>query len=104
MANEAKAKFPRKRWKRVIRWGAGAILLALVVAVAALFLAYWGSTNDCDRLAAVQGDTMKAIVYCDYGSPDVLKLVDIAKPVPNDDQLLIKVRGTSVNPYDWHFV
>ncbi|MDQ2825080.1 MAG: NAD(P)-dependent alcohol dehydrogenase [Verrucomicrobiota bacterium] len=47
---------------------------------------------------------MKAIVYCDFGPPDVLKLEDIEKPVPNDNQVLIKVRAASVNPYDWHFV
>jgi NADPH:quinone reductase-like Zn-dependent oxidoreductase len=104
MVNEAKAKFPRKRWKRVIRWGAGAILLALVVAVAALFVAYWRSSNDCDRNTAAPSNPMKAIVYCDYGSPDVLKLEDVEKPVPNDDQVLVKVRAASVNPYDWHFI
>ncbi|MFL6593937.1 MAG: NAD(P)-dependent alcohol dehydrogenase [Chthoniobacterales bacterium] len=47
---------------------------------------------------------MKAVVYCDYGTPDVLKVMDIAKPVPNDNQLLVKVRAASVNPYDWHFI
>ncbi len=47
---------------------------------------------------------MKAVVYTDYGSPDVLQIRDIKKPVPNDDQLLVKVRATSVNPYDWHFI
>jgi NADPH:quinone reductase-like Zn-dependent oxidoreductase len=43
-------------------------------------------------------------VYCDYGSPDVLRLETIAKPVPTDAQVLVKVRATSVNPYDWHFM
>jgi NADPH:quinone reductase-like Zn-dependent oxidoreductase len=47
---------------------------------------------------------MKAVVYTDYGSPDVLQIKDIKKPVPNDDQVLVKVRATSVNPYDWHFI
>jgi NADPH:quinone reductase-like Zn-dependent oxidoreductase len=47
---------------------------------------------------------MKAIVYCDFGSPDVLRFQDIEKPVPNDDQVLIKVRAASVNPFDWHFM
>jgi NADPH:quinone reductase-like Zn-dependent oxidoreductase len=45
---------------------------------------------------------MKAIVYHDYGSPDVLRLEEIEKPVPNDNQLLIRVRAASVNPLDWH--
>ena len=43
---------------------------------------------------------MKAIVHCEYGSPDVLKLEDVEKPVPNDDQLLVRVRAVSVNPLD----
>ncbi|HVS81997.1 MAG TPA: NAD(P)-dependent alcohol dehydrogenase, partial [Pyrinomonadaceae bacterium] len=47
---------------------------------------------------------MKAVVYTDYGPPDVLEIRDIKKPVPNDDQVLVKVRATSVNPYDWHFI
>jgi len=90
--------------KSILKWSSFAVLLALFVGIIALFIAYWRSTNDCERLTAAQGDTMKAIVYCDYGSADVLKLVDIAKPVPNDNQLLIKVRAASVNPYDWHFI
>ena len=47
---------------------------------------------------------MKAVVYTDYGSPDVLEIRDIKKPVPNDDQVLVKVRAASVNPLDWHFM
>ena len=46
---------------------------------------------------------MKAIVYCNYGVPN-LKLQEIEKPTPADDQLLIKVRAASVNPLDWHYV
>jgi len=47
---------------------------------------------------------MKAIVYREYGSPDVLRLEEIGKPVPDDNQLLIKVRAASVNPLDWHYM
>jgi NADPH:quinone reductase-like Zn-dependent oxidoreductase len=47
---------------------------------------------------------MKAIVYHDYGSPDVLKSEEIEKPVPKDDEVLIKVRAASANPLDWHFM
>jgi len=88
--------------KRILKWTAGAILLALVTA----FLVAWvTSSNACDnRGAAPLSHPMKAIVYCDYGSPDVLKLQDIEKPVPNDNELLIRVRAASVNPLDWHYV
>jgi NADPH:quinone reductase-like Zn-dependent oxidoreductase len=44
---------------------------------------------------------MKAIRYCEYGPPDaVLKLEDVAKPVPNDNQILVRVRAVSLRFYD----
>jgi len=43
---------------------------------------------------------MKAIVYHNYGPPDVVKLEDIEKPTAADDEVLIKVRAASVNPVD----
>jgi NADPH:quinone reductase-like Zn-dependent oxidoreductase len=45
--------------------------------------------------------TMKAIVYHKYGSPDVLKLEEVQKPTPSDDEVLIKVHAASVNSWDW---
>ena len=47
---------------------------------------------------------MKAIVYHDYGSPDVLKCEEIDKPTPGDSEVLIRVRAASVNPADWHYM
>jgi len=44
---------------------------------------------------------MKAIVYHTYGSPAVLKLEEVAKPTPKDDQVLIKIHAASVNSWDW---
>ena len=66
-------------------------------------IAYWTSTNNCELYSAVPTKPMKAIVYCDYGVPN-LKFQEIEKPTPEDDQLLVKVRAASVNPLDWHFV
>jgi len=40
---------------------------------------------------------MKAIVYTEYGGPDVLKLTEVAKPNPKADEVLIKIRAVSVN-------
>lgn len=47
---------------------------------------------------------MKAIVYHDYGSPDVLRCEEIEKPRPGDNEVLIKVRAASVNPFDWRLM
>ena len=85
--------------RRILKWSARVILLALVLAFLVGFIAYWKSTNDCDRKTALVSP-MKAIVYCEYGSPEVLKFEDVEKPVPNDDQVLIKVRAASLNFID----
>jgi NADPH:quinone reductase-like Zn-dependent oxidoreductase len=45
---------------------------------------------------------VKAFVLRSYGSPDVLDLTDVAEPVPADDEVLVRVLATSINPYDWH--
>src|SRR6266478_4815832 len=86
--------------RRALKWSVLVILLALFVWFQ---IAYWTSTNDCDRKTAAPSNPMKAMVYCDYGVSNV-KLEEVEKPVPNDDQVLVRVRATSVNPYDWHFI
>ena len=47
---------------------------------------------------------MKAIVYHNYGPPDVLELEEIDRPIPADNEILIKVLAASLNPLDWHFM
>jgi NADPH:quinone reductase-like Zn-dependent oxidoreductase len=47
---------------------------------------------------------MKAIVYSNYGSPDVLRCEDVEMPTPGDFEVLVRVRAASVNPYDLHFM
>ena len=44
---------------------------------------------------------MKAVVYTKYGSPDVLQLKEVKKPIPKDDEILIKVHAASINSWDW---
>jgi NADPH:quinone reductase-like Zn-dependent oxidoreductase len=88
--------------KRVLAWTAIAIPLALF---GAAFIAYWSSGNTCDDPnIAAPDNPMKAIVYCDYGTAEVLRLEDIEKPNPEDDQVLVRVRAAAVNPLDWHYM
>lgn len=89
----------RGKVKRIIKWSAGLIFLVLTIW---LFIAYWMSTNDFETRTASPAHPIKAILKSDYGVPDGLKFVNIEKPIPNDDQILVKVKGTSVNPLDGH--
>ena len=43
---------------------------------------------------------MKAIVYHKYGTPDALELTEVDKPIPKDDEVLIKVHAVSINDWD----
>jgi NADPH:quinone reductase-like Zn-dependent oxidoreductase len=47
---------------------------------------------------------MKAIVCIKYGSPDVLQLQEVAKPAPQDDEVLIKIHAASINARDWRMM
>src|SRR4030095_16150276 len=82
--------------KRILKWSTSVILAGLLLLT---FIAYWMSSNDCDQ-RPTPSHPMKAITHCEYGSPDVLKVEDVEKPVPTDNQLLVKVRAAPVNPLD----
>ena len=90
--------------KRILKWTGATILLALILSIFAGFIAYWRSTNECDRKTSVPSNPMKAIRYCEYGSPEVVKLEDVEKPVPTDNQVLIKVRAASLNALDAYMI
>ena len=83
--------------KRILKWTFAAIFLALLMWI---FIAYWASTNDCGGSIPSGAERMKAIRYCEYGSPDVLKIEEIEKPVPKEDELLVRVRAASLNFID----
>ncbi len=83
----------------------GGILIFLALAMSALALAL-SYTSACEAAPIVADDTetMKAIVYRCYGSTDVLEFVDVEKPAPADNEVLVKVQAASVNPLDWHYM
>lgn len=47
---------------------------------------------------------MKAIVNTQYGSPDVLRMLEVAKPTPKENEVLIKIHAVAVNAADWHLL
>ena len=85
---------------KLVKWTVAVILLVLV---GWLFIAYWTSTNDCNRNAAIPTNPMKAIFSCEYGV-DNLQLHDLEKPSPNDNEVLVRVRAASINPVDGHMI
>lgn len=46
---------------------------------------------------------MRAIVFTEYGSPDLLQLKEVPKPTPKEDEILVKVHASSINSWDWEF-
>ena len=47
---------------------------------------------------------MRAVVYSEYGGPEVLTVADVATPAPGPGEVLVKVHAAALNPVDWHFV
>ncbi|HEX9139226.1 MAG TPA: NAD(P)-dependent alcohol dehydrogenase [Steroidobacteraceae bacterium] len=78
-------------------------IVLVVVALVAAFAVY-ELTRPEPPLYRASGQFMKAAVYHDYGSPDVIRLEQIDKPLPGDDQVLIKVHAAALNPLDWHYM
>jgi NADPH:quinone reductase-like Zn-dependent oxidoreductase len=76
----------------------------LIVILIGVFAIYAWATGARQEPIETGEPHMKAVVYTDYGSPDVLEIRDVKKPVPNDDQVLVKVHAASLNPLDWHYM
>src|SRR3982750_717937 len=88
--------------RAILKWTGRLVLLVLIGCGIWLFIASWRSTNDCEKYSAAAADPMKAIVQCEYGTPDVLAVREIEKPKPDDTQILVRVRAASLNPLDGH--
>jgi len=81
------------------------IAIALTASLTALALVLSHNTACGPAPVVADGtETMKAVVYRCYGSPNVLEYVDVAKPTPADGEVLVKVVAASVNPLDWHYM
>ena len=80
-----------------------AIVLIVALSSAGLIVSHDSPCGPAEAVP-INAPRMKAIVYRCYGSPEVLKLEDIAKPTEADDRVLVKVHAASVNPLDWHYM
>jgi NADPH:quinone reductase-like Zn-dependent oxidoreductase len=88
--------------KRLFAWTVGVVIVG---GTAAFAVGWFTSTNRCytDPPVAPR-DPMKAVIRCDYGTAERLEIVNLEKPVPADDEVLVKVRAAAVNPLDWHYL
>jgi NADPH:quinone reductase-like Zn-dependent oxidoreductase len=81
----------------------GIIAIVLALAFASLALALSHNSRCGAAVPLPSGsEPMKRLVARCYGGPDVLAIEQVAKPVPADDQLLVKVHAAALNPLDWH--
>ena len=81
------------------------VLAILVVAVSglAIVLSYTSSCPSTPLDAGLQDSFRAAVSRC-YGSPDVIEIAELAKPVPQADEVLVRVKAASVNPLDYHYM
>jgi NADPH:quinone reductase-like Zn-dependent oxidoreductase len=81
------------------------ILAVFVAAIAALAIAL-SHSSACEPAPALADgtETMNAIVQRCYGTPEDLSFEKVAKPVPDSNQVLVRIVAAGVNPLDWHFV
>ena len=79
------------------------IFLGLAVLTLAVTISY---TSDCSPPAGVAAgsDSMKAVVSRCYGGPEALEYLDVAKPTPEANEVLVKVKAAAVNPLDYHYM
>jgi NADPH:quinone reductase-like Zn-dependent oxidoreductase len=93
---------PKKPKRPLLKRTSIRIVLALIVVVIAY--AVYQCTKPEPPLYRASGQFMKAAVRHEYGPPDVVRIEQIDKPLPEDNQVLIKVRAAAVNPLDWHYM
>jgi len=80
-------------------------ILVLVAAVAlAIAISHDSACPETAPALAAGVTPMKAARYHCYGGPEVVKVEDAAKPVPADDEVLVRVHAAGLNPLDWHYM
>jgi len=84
---------------------AGGFLVVVMLAMTVLGIVI-SHNSACGPAPELSGDAtlMKAVVGRCYGSADVLEFEDIEKPIPADNEVLVKVKAAGVNPLDWHYM
>jgi NADPH:quinone reductase-like Zn-dependent oxidoreductase len=83
--------------------GFAGALIAIAVVASVVILSH-DSACPAAVSAVRNGEVMKAIVFRCYGAPDVLSYEDVPKPVPSDNEVLVRVRAAAINPLEWHFM
>ena len=76
-------------------------VLAVVVVAGALVLSYNAPCGEMEPPPAGAA-RMQAVVQLCYGSADALRTVDVAKPTPAENEVLVRIRAASINPSNWH--
>lgn len=79
-----------------------ALALAAVAVAAGLFVASYNSPCGAAEPVPPGVARMKAVIHRCYGSPEVLRIEEVAKPTPAENEVLVRVRAASINPADWH--
>ena len=77
--------------------------IALIVVVVGL-AAFWLFKPEATPPDRGTGELIEAVVYHEFGPADVLRVEKVEKLLPNDDQVLVKVRAAAANPLDWHYM
>jgi NADPH:quinone reductase-like Zn-dependent oxidoreductase len=90
-----------KRRYKVLLWTAGTLVLAVIGL--RLVLSHDSPCDAAPPLTAGEA-RMNGWVHRCYGGPDIVQYEELPKPVPADDEVIVKVRAASVNPLDWHYM
>lgn len=88
---------PKRRWLKRTLLG---LAIAIPVGIAALLWLGAPEPTPCRP----SGEHMQAVVYHEYGTADVLRLEQVERCEPGDNQVLLEVRAAAANPLDWHYM